>query len=99
MQPPKTLRLKAAGTAMVPYFEKLSQGVRQFVGREMQKVSAEGQPEEWGFAPTAEAVEVPYRAEYVEAVKAGDLTPADKATADACGVSFGASKPQKDGDK
>ncbi len=106
MQPPKTLRLKAAGTAMVPVFEKMAQGVRQFVGRELRKVSADGEPEQFGFEPVSEPTEVPYRAEYVEAVKAGDLLPADKETADACGVPFGAPKPlptpfqlPKDGDK
>lgn len=85
---PKTLRLKAAGEAMLPIFEKQSRGIRQFVGREYREI----EPGVFGFAPTSEPTEVPFRAEYVLAVRAGDAEAADEETARACGVKFGGDK-------
>lgn len=79
---PKTLRLKAAGTALVPIHEKIAQGIRQFVGREHKEV----EPGVFGFAPCDRIDEVPNRAEYREAVKVGDALAADDETAIACGL-------------
>lgn len=80
---PKTLRVRARGAALVENFETMGVSPRRFVGREWTWVD--------GFAalkPTADAVEVPFRAEYMLAVKQGDLWAADAVTAAACGVPF-----------
>lgn len=79
-----TLRFRARGTALVTNFERLELGTRSFVGRKW----AEVEPGRWGFKPTDEPEQVPYRAEYVKACKDGDLYAADAATAKACGVAF-----------
>lgn len=97
------LRFRARGSALVQDFERLEAGVKCFVGRKFKEAEAG----RFGFAPTGEDYEVPYRAEYVRACAEGDLWPADKATADACGVDFDSSfgvpakstKPDKASDK
>lgn len=81
---PKKLRFRARGNALVQNFERLEAGIKSFIGRKYTEV----EPGVWGFKPTDQDEEVPYKAEYVKACKDGDLEPADKATADACGVSF-----------
>lgn len=81
---PKTLRLLAKGEALLPIFEKMGSGIRQFVGREYKEV----EPGQWGFVPTSKSTEVPFRAEYVEAVRVGDADAADEETARACGVKW-----------
>jgi hypothetical protein len=78
------LRFRARGTALVQNFERLEAGIKSFLGRKFVEVA----PGQMGFVPTDEDDEVTYRAEYVKACKDGDLWPADKATADACGVKF-----------
>lgn len=93
---PKKLRFRARGEALVQNHERLEAGVKSFVGRKYLEVS----PGQWGFSPTNADDEVAYRAEYVKACLDGDLYPADRATAEACGVvfdpSFGAPKaPEK----
>jgi len=91
------LRFRARGTALVQNFERLEAGIKSFVGRKFEEVQTDDGPR-MAFKPTDEADEVQYCAEYVKACKAGDLWPADEATANACGVSFdpmfGASKPE-----
>jgi hypothetical protein len=79
-----TLRFRARGDSLCQHFEQLEAGIKRFVGRKYLEV----QPGWFGFAPTGEAEEVPYRAEYVKACFDGDLWPADLETAKACGVSF-----------
>lgn len=81
---PKKLRFHARGDALVQDFDAMEAGIKRFLGRKYQEV----EPGVWGFAPTGEAAEVPYRAEYVKACKEGDLFAADKETAKACGVCF-----------
>ena len=81
---PKKLRFHARGEALVQDFERMEAGIKAFLGRKYQEV----EPGVWGFVPTNEAAEVPYKAEYVKACKDGDLLPADEATAKACGVAF-----------
>jgi len=44
------------------------------------------EPGQWGFIPTSAEVTVPNRAEYIKALKDGDLLAADDATAKAAGV-------------
>ena len=87
---PGTLRFRARGTALVQHFERLDAGIKSFVGRRFTRVGGPtpAPTDRWSFSPTGEAEEVAYRAEYVKACKDGDLWAADKATADACGVSF-----------
>jgi hypothetical protein len=91
--PPKTLRFRARGTALVQHFEALDAGCKRFVGRKYIQINPDAivrDPEmapyvgQWGFAHTGDAEEVPYRAEYVAACQAGDLWPADEETAAAC---------------
>jgi hypothetical protein len=78
------LRFRARGSALVQNFERLEAGIKSFVGRKYVEVN----PGEWGFKPTDQAEEVPYRAEYAKACKDGCLYAADAETAAACGVSF-----------
>lgn len=82
---PKTLRVRPRGDALVQDHERLSAGVNAFIGRRMSELE---EPGTYGFVPTGEDAEVPYRAEYVKALKDGDLLPADDATAKAAGLSF-----------
>lgn len=69
---PDTLRVRASGKALVQNHEKLDQGTNAFVGRKFEVGK--------GFAPTNEDEEVPFRPEYVNALVAGDLEPADDET-------------------
>lgn len=85
-----TLRVRAVKGTLVPVI-----GARitvQYVGR-----AWNGEPAPAGVRgidllehqhPPCGDVEIPNIAEYVAAVRAGDLEAADKATADACGVKF-----------
>lgn len=41
-----------------------------------------------GWAPSAEPTELPSQAEYLQALRDGDLWPADKATADEADIDF-----------
>lgn len=77
---PKTLRVRARGTASVPNYEAQENGTRSFIGRQIKEIS----PGQHAFVPTGETQEVPYRSEYVLEVQAGNLWPADQATAEAC---------------
>lgn len=80
----KVLRVRAKGTAMVQDLEAMDAGVRRFVGRKFTEV----EPGRWGFVPTADAVELPYRAEYVAEIQGGALEPADEETAMVAGVAW-----------
>ena len=77
----RKLRVLPSGTAMVPDFEAQEQGVRRFIGRKLDV-------EKGGFVPLDEPVEVPFRAEYLLAVRDGDLECADEASAQLCCVPF-----------
>lgn len=81
---PKTLRVRVRGDALVQDYERQAAGVNAFVGRKF----AELEPGRWGFVPTGDDAEVPFRAEYVKALKDGDLLPADEASAKAAGLTF-----------
>lgn len=90
---PKTLRVRASGTALVQNHEHLEQGRNSFIGR----VFKELEPGQWAFVPTNEVAEVPNRVEYMRALQAGDLEAADDATAKAAGVDAPKTKPSKSG--
>ena len=83
----KTLRVKPVGTAMVQDFEALDGGVKRFIGRRLDVAAG-------GFVPVDVVQEIPFRAEYMQAVRDGDLECADAESAALCGVRFIA-KPQK----
>lgn len=80
------VRFRARGTALVMNIAAMEARIKRFIGRKYTKVSDD--PEQWGFVPTGEDDEVEYHGEYLKACKDGDLWPADKATADFCGVPF-----------
>jgi hypothetical protein len=88
---------------MVQDHERLEAGTNSFVGMAYREL--EGKPGEYGFVVLDEVVKVPYRVEYVQALLAGDLLPADDATATAVGLKTGAptkaaaSPKSKDGDR
>lgn len=72
------LKVRPVANVLVSDFEALNSGVRRFVGRRFDPSV--------GFVPLDEDAEVPFRAEYVQAVKAGELEPCDAETAKLCGV-------------
>lgn len=87
---PTTLRVRASGPGLVQNHEKLANGINAFIGKRYGELP--GTPGAWAFINTDEPETVPYRAEYVHALKAGDLEPADQATAEAFGLKFVAPK-------
>lgn len=95
----KTLRVKSSPQAMVTDFEALAAKVRRYVGRSYDPTLGPIDPEtnkNVGGWPLKDGIdEIPYRPEYVQAVKEGDLIAADKATADMCGVPFQTDKAKK----
>lgn len=87
MSPIKTLSVYSNKVGRYPNFASMTgqqDGSRRFIGW------TETEPGVW--IPKTEPETIPNNAEYRRAVKQGDLLPADKATADACGVTFTASK-------
>lgn len=85
----KKLSVLAAGTALVHDLDALDGGVLRFVGRKHDPSLGKN----GGWVPSNEPVEIPYRAEYIQELKAGALLPADEATAKAAGLPFQNSKP------
>lgn len=82
------LRVRAHGTACVQNYERLEAGVNCFIGRDFKEV----EPGRHAFVPNDQIVEVPARAEYLKALRDGDLDAADEATARAAGLKFEAPK-------
>lgn len=80
----KKLSVLAAGVALVPDFEALDGGVLRFVGRKHDPSLGKN----GGWVPSSEPVEIPYRAEYLQELKAGALLPADAETAKLAGLAF-----------
>lgn len=79
---PKTLRVRVADRSpaappLVQNHEKLERGTNSFIGVRYQETS----PGVWAFVPTGQPEEVPYRAEYIHALVAGDLIPDDAESA------------------
>lgn len=73
------LYVKAAGSAMVPDYQA-PKGQARYIGRKFNK-------ELNGWEPT-NPVHIPWNAEYLMALKQGDLLPADLTTARLAGVDF-----------
>lgn len=94
----KSLNVKAVPDRLQPNFEAFEAGVRRFVGRKFDptagEVDSRGEAQ-GGFVILPEGESVSLRAEYIKAVKDGDLLPADAETAKLCGVPFSAAKPAK----
>ena len=92
----QVLKVRSAPMAMVTNFEALEAKSRRYVGRVFDSTLGEVNPEtgnrQGGWPLTDEPEEIPFRAEYRQAVREGDLIPADKATADLCGVPFTSQK-------
>ncbi len=92
----KVLKVRSAPMAMVTNFEALDAKSRRYVGRQFDpsvgEINPETQRPQGGWPLRDEPEEVPFRAEYLQAVREGDLIPADKATADLCGVPFTSQK-------
>jgi hypothetical protein len=87
---PITLRVRARDALLVQDHERLEAGVNAFVGhRFVPRADAPGQ---YGFKPTGGIVELPYRAEYVLALRHGDLLPADEETAKVAGTTLAAAE-------
>lgn len=88
----KTLRVKAVDGKLQPNFEAFEAGVRRFVGWSYDptigEVDDKGAPQ-GGFVMLA-SDSVPCRAEYIQAVKQGDLEVLDQESATLCGVRFAA---------
>lgn len=83
----KKLRVRAVDGACVSDFERLEAPINpanRFIGRVFKETS----PGHYGFVPTDEVEEVPARAEYIKALRDGDLLPADEETARAAGLKF-----------
>lgn len=93
--PTTMLRVRARGDASVPNFERLEQGVNCFIGRDFKEL----EPGKHAFVPNGETVEVPSRAEYIKALRDGDLEPADQETAEAAGLKLAPRPAPKAGDK
>ncbi|MDI3282116.1 hypothetical protein [Polyangium sp. 15x6] len=69
----KKLKVKAVGAVLVPDYEAIEQGVLRFIGRRHDpKAGPNG-----GWVPTEQAIEVPYRLEYLQELQAGNLEPAE----------------------
>ncbi len=76
----KTLKVKAVEGKLQPRFDAFDSGIMRFVGCKFD-------PELPGFVASG-IEEIPYQAEYVKAVKEGDLEAADEETAKLCGIKF-----------
>jgi hypothetical protein len=94
----KTIRVLARGSAMVPDYGAASAIVHgqshRFVGREWDESLGDGEHIAGGWRPLTEPTEIaqgPNRAAFAEivlAIRAGDLWPADVATARLAGCEF-----------
>jgi hypothetical protein len=76
----RTLRVRASGDVRVVNIEALNAGARRFVGRQWSDEAED-------FVACGD-VDVPFRGEYLEALKEGSLLPADAATAKLAGLDF-----------
>ena len=85
-----TLRVRAKAPALCQNYEALESGVKRFIGWKASPA---------GFEATGDVESVPMRAEYVQAVKDGDLEAADDATATACGVALQPAPAAKKGNE
>ena len=86
----KTLKVFPVGNALVTDFEALEAGFKRFIGRKFDATVGDS----GGFVPVKGSVEIPNNGEYIHALRAGDLEPADEYTAKLCGKPF--AKPKAD---
>lgn len=77
----QTLNFYPAGDKLVNDFAALEAGICRYVGRKFNPLTK-------CIETTGKPTEVQALPEYVIATKLGDLIPADKSTADYCGVEF-----------
>lgn len=75
----KVLKVRCVEGALVHNLDALQAHQLKFVGRKFDKVTK-------SWLPVPEGETVPFRAEYVQAVKSGELEPLDKETCRLCGV-------------
>lgn len=73
------LKVKSVSTVMCPDFRANSASEMRFVGYVFDHAKQ-------SFVQTSEVIEIPNTKENREAVKLGELLPADKQTAELCGV-------------
>lgn len=103
MPDPDKLRVLPRGTALCPDFEKQALGRNAFIGRDCRPIGPETEDVAFDprgkatrvkvrtavfVTRVGQPVEVPDRKEYRDAIRDGDLWPADKETAAAVGVKF-----------
>lgn len=79
----KKLRVRAHGTAMVVDFGALEAGGRRYIGRVFDATLGPA-----GGWPAVGDVLIPYRTEYIRALRQGDLEAADADTAAIAGVAL-----------
>lgn len=94
----KILRVLARGTAMVPNYSRSSRmrhgDAHAFIGREWDESLGDGVSTSGGWKPLAEPTVIKQSAhpaafnEYIHVLRAGDLWPADEATARMSGAKF-----------
>lgn len=82
------MKVFANGSAMVSDLQALAAGARRYIGRSYDS----GLGLAGGWPALMKPQEVPAIAEYVQALKDGDLLPADEETAKLCGVKLAAKK-------
>jgi hypothetical protein len=88
----QVLRVRAAGTALVPDYEAQEDGVLRYVNRRrdpsLGHVDPKTKQPSGAWVPHDTHSEVPFRAEYLQELKAGTLLSADAETAKLAGVPF-----------
>lgn len=92
------LKVLPRGAVLAPHFESILAGAKRFIGRQWDAKHGPGggwepnadpkHPVEVPTLPEADAAFRELWSEYAREVREGTLWPADKATADACGVQF-----------
>lgn len=82
MPKPKMLLVRPVGTALVTDYAKMERNIRAFIGRKWDPTVGDA----GGFVPTDEDVEVPEIAEYIHALRDGDLEPRNAQAAKHAGV-------------
>jgi hypothetical protein len=83
------LKLAPGSEAKQPVIELLNlrPPTRRFIGWNLVTVNVDNQVR-FGYEPKTEPDDVAYHWDYVQAVRNGELVPADQETADLCGVAF-----------
>ena len=77
----KSLKVRASGTALIQNIAAMNAGISRYVGRTWNAALN-------GFVANEQAETVPFEVEYYNAIRNGDLLPADEETAKFCQVTF-----------